>query len=340
MDLKPTAEQQQLIEAFAELYDDLATAAVVQSAEPLGHSAELWQRLLATGVVEMALPEECGGYGASLLDLALVAEQHGRYVAPAPVIEAQVAARLIGRLCGGESDLVAEILAGRRLVTIAVRPASDGRAELVPAGAVADAAIVLVDDAVVLVPLDGRVTQVENLGCLPLADVSDVSGEELARGADAVEQFATALDEWRVLTAAALSGLAARSLEIGVDYVKERKAFDRPLGAFQAVAHRLADRATEVDGAQLLSREAAWASEADQSRFTELAAMALGFATETARDTSYFALHFHGGYGFMLEYPIQMYYRRARSWGAVLESPQASYQRVTQAQLAAGGVGG
>jgi alkylation response protein AidB-like acyl-CoA dehydrogenase len=340
VDLKPTAEQQQLIDAFAELYDDLATPAVVQAAEPSGHSPDLWQRLLATGVVEMALPEDCGGYGASLLDLALVAEQHGRYVAPAPVVETQVAARLIGRLCGGESELVADILAGRRLVTIAVRPACGGRAELVPAGAIADSAVVLVDDAVVLVPLADRVTPVENLGCQPLADVSDVTGEDLARGSDAVEQFATAIDEWRVLTAAALSGLAARSLEIGVDYVKERKAFDRPLGAFQAVAHRLADRATEVDGAQLLAREAAWASESDQARFAELAAMALGFAVETARDTSYFALHFHGGYGFMLEYPIQMYYRRARSWGAVLESPRASYRRVAALQVASAGVGG
>jgi alkylation response protein AidB-like acyl-CoA dehydrogenase len=338
VDLKPTAEQQQLIEAFAELYADLATPAVVQSAEPAGHSAELWARLLATGIVEMALPEDRGGYGASLLDLALVAEQHGRYVAPAPVVEAQVAARLIARLTG--ADARADVLAGRRLATIALRPAKNGRAELVPAAAIADVAVVLVDDAVRLVDLEGRATPVANLGCLPLADVSDVRGEELARGSAAVEAFATAIDEWRVLTASALSGLAARALEIGVDYVKERKAFDRPLGAFQAVAHRLADRVTEVDGAQLLAREAAWASEEDPSRFAELAAMALGFAAETARDTSYFALHFHGGYGFMLEYPIQMYYRRARSWGAVLESPQSSYQRVTELQQVSAGAGG
>ena len=60
--------------------------------------------------------------------------------------------------------------------------------------------------------------------------------------------------------------------------------------------------------------------------------MAFGFAAETARDTSYHALHFHGGYGFMLEYDIQLYFRRARSWGAVLESPQSSYRRVADLQ--------
>lgn len=56
--------------------------------------------------------------------------------------------------------------------------------------------------------------------------------------------------------------------------------------------------------------------------------MALGFAAETARDASYDALHFHGGYGFMQEYAIQLYFRRARSWAAVLEAPSTSYRRV------------
>jgi alkylation response protein AidB-like acyl-CoA dehydrogenase len=289
----------------------------------------------------MALPESCGGYGASLLDLVLVAEQHGRHVAPAPLVEAQVAARLVARLDRPPDGLVEEVLAGRRLVTIAVRPARGGRAELVPAGAVADDAVVLVDDALILVPLADRATPVANLGSQPLADVEAGDADVvLAKGPDAVELFAAAVDEWRVLTAAALSGLAARALEIGVAYVKERTAFDRVLGSFQAIAHRLADRASEVDGCRLLVREAAWAAEADPSRAPQLAAMALGFAAETARDASYHALHFHGGYGFMLEYPIQMYYRRARSWPAILEGPRDSYARAADLHVAAtrGGV--
>jgi alkylation response protein AidB-like acyl-CoA dehydrogenase len=327
VDLKPTAEQQQLIDAFADLYADLSTPDQVRAAEPLGHDAALWRRLLDTGVVAMAVPEARGGHGASLLDLALVAEQHGRAAAPAPVIETQVAARLLSRI-DAPSDVVDAVVHGQRTVTLAVRPAVGGRAELVPAGAVADDALVLVDGTLVLVPLTGRATPVANLGCLPLADVADLSGETLVSGPAAATEFATAIDEWRVLTAAALAGIAAAALEVGIDYVKQRKAFDRPLAAFQAIGHRLADRATEVDGAQLLAREAAWASEADRDRLGELAAMALGFAAETARDTTYHALHFHGGYGFMLEYPVQLYYRRARSWAAVLESPAQSYQRV------------
>jgi alkylation response protein AidB-like acyl-CoA dehydrogenase len=68
----------------------------------------------------------------------------------------------------------------------------------------------------------------------------------------------------------------------------------------------------ECDGAQLLSREAAWAATEEPQRAAELAAMAFGFAAETARDTTYYALHFHGGYGLMVEYDIQLYFRRAK----------------------------
>jgi alkylation response protein AidB-like acyl-CoA dehydrogenase len=333
VDLALNAEQRQLVDAFTDLYADLCTPAEIHAAEPHGYDPALWQRLIATGVVAMALPESAGGYGASLVDLCLVAEQHGRHVAPAPVIEAQVAARLLARLTDGASPLLAEIADGTRLLTLALRPSVAGAVDLVPAGAIADAALVVVDDAVVLVPLEGRSVAVDNLGCMPLADIRDVSGDVIASGPDAIAAYATAIDEWRVLTAAALYGIAARSLEIAVSYVKERQAFGRPIGAFQGVAHRLADRATEVDGAELLAREAAWSQDADPSRFSALAAMALGFAAETARDTTYFALHFHGGYGFMLEYPIQLYFRRARTWGAILESPADSFRRVGDQRL-------
>jgi alkylation response protein AidB-like acyl-CoA dehydrogenase len=333
VDLALSAEQRQLVDAFADLYAALCTPAEIHAAEPHGYDPALWQRLIATGVVSMAIPESAGGYGASLVDLCLVAEQHGRHVAPAPVIEAQVAARLLARITDGASPLLAEIADGTLLLTLALRPSVAGTADLVPAGAIADAALVVVDDDVVLVPLEGRVTAVDNLGCMPLADLNDVTGDVIASGPEAIAAFATAIDEWRVLTAAALYGIAARSLEIAVGYVKERQAFGRPIGAFQGVAHRLADRATEVDGAELLAREAAWSQDADPSRFSALAAMALGFAAETARDTTYFALHFHGGYGFMLEYPIQLYFRRARTWGAILESPADSFRRVGDLRL-------
>jgi alkylation response protein AidB-like acyl-CoA dehydrogenase len=336
MDLRPSQEQQQLVDAFASLYADQCPTSKVREAEPLGFLPDLWRRLRENGALEMAVPEDKGGWGASLLDLALVAEQHGRAVAPAPLVETQVAARLLARL--GADELLADVLAGTRLVTLAVRPARDGVAALVPAGAVADVALVLDGDRLLLVTVPSEVRHVVNTGSLPLADLTvTADATELATGTPALQAYALALDEWRVLTAAALSGIAARGLEIGVAYVKERQAFGVPIGSFQGVAHRLADRACEVDGTELLVREAAWAAAEEPGRAAELAAMAFGFAAETARDTTYHALHFHGGYGFMLEYDIQLYFRRARAWAAVLSEPRAAYGRVADVRYATAG---
>ncbi len=335
MDLRPSPEQQQLVDAFAALYAAQAPSATVREAEPLGFDPELWARLRETGAVEMAVPEDQGGWGASLLDLALVAEQHGRAVAPAPLVEAQVAARLLARL---GADVLPAVLSGERLVTLALRPARDGQLPLVPAGAVAQQVVALDGDRLVLVDVPAGVRLVDNSGCLPLADLLvPADATVLAQGEAAVEAYAKALDEWRVLTAAALAGIAARALEIGVAYVKERHAFGQPIGAFQGVAHRLADRACEVDGAELLAREAAWAAAEEPERAAELAAMAFGFAAETARDTTYHALHFHGGYGFMLEYDVQLYFRRARAWANVLCEPKAAYRRVSDVRFAIAG---
>jgi len=330
VDLRLTAEQEQLVGAFSALLAKQATTERVRAAEPVGFDKALWDQLLETGVVAMAVPEADGGWGASLVDLALVAEQVGRFVAPAPVIEAQVAARLLARL--GAHDLVARAVAGERLVTLAVRPG----ARLVPAAAVADDALVYDGERVVLVSLEGARTTVENLGSMPLADVITSTGVEIAAGDAAREAYETALDEWLALTAAALVGLGARALEIGVDYVRERKAFGVPIGSFQGISHRLADSAAALDGTRLLALESAWADAEDAGRFRELAALAFALAAEAARDVTYRSLHFHGGYGFMMEYDVQLYYRRARGWAGVFGGADAGYRRAADCRYGVG----
>lgn len=330
MDLNPTDDQQQLIDTVASLYANEATTERVRDAEPLGFHKELWTRLEQIGITTMAVGESAGGWGASLLDLALIAEPQGRFVAPAPVIEVQTAARLLSRLDSPAAGrTLSAVLSGERLVTVAVRAAEGDTAELVPAGAIADEVIVLQGERLLLVDSGSRRHVVANTGSLPLADFAITADSiELGTGEEAHTAYWHAVTEWMALTANALVGVAARALELGVEYAKERHAFGAPIGSFQGVAHRLADDATDVDGARLLAREAAWAESAAPRRFAQLAAMAFAFAAETACRTTYDSLHFHGGYGFMLEYDIQLYFRRARAWGAVLAEPRALYRRV------------
>ncbi len=333
MDLHPSEEQRLLIEAFGALYGKESPPERVRAAEPLGHDAELWGRLLENGALEMAVDEGSGGWGASLLDLALVAEQHGRFLGSAPLLEAQVAARLLARTDGtvARSALTA-VLANEQLTTVALHPPRAGVLTMVPSGAVADT--VLFFDRGQLWSTPAASTAVANLGCLPVADVR--VGDDAVVLADLAEaRFEQARDEWLVLMANALVGVGTRSLEIGVAYVKERQAFGVPIGSFQALAHGLADAATSVDGGSLLAREAAWAATEDPERASELAALACAFTAEAARQASYRSLHYHGGYGFMLEYDIQLYFRRAKAWPAQFAEPAALYARAEGHRLSA-----
>lgn len=339
MDLRLTAEQEQLVGAFSALFAKQATTERVRAAEPVGFDKALWDQLLEIGVVAMAVPEADGGWGASLVDLALIAEQVGRSIAPAPVIEGQVAARLLARL--GATDVLAPALAGERLVTLAVRPAAATAARFVPAAAVADDVIVRFGDRLVLVSLEGARSPFGNLASMPVADVDLAGAVELAAGGRAAAAYEVAVDEWLALTAAALVGLGGRALELGVDYAKEREAFGVPIGSFQGISHRLADSAAALNGARLLAFEAAWAEAEEPGRFAELSASAFAFASETARDVTYRSLHFHGGYGFMMEYDLQLYYRRARGWPGVFGEPGVAYRRAADRRYgpAANGAG-
>jgi alkylation response protein AidB-like acyl-CoA dehydrogenase len=339
MDLSLSDDQELLVESFGALLDKRSRPQDVRAAEPLGFDPDLWSALRELGVTQMAVGEEHGGWGASVLDLCLVADCLGRHCAPVPVIETQVTARLLARL---GSDALPEVLDGGAVATLALHAPRSGTARGVPAGAVAD--LVVVRDGTSLGVIRAGASpattraQVPNHANLPLADVplagarplvsTDTAGAAPEAAADAA--FETALDEWLLLTASALVGMSARALDLAVDYARERHAFGSPIGAFQGIAHRLADAATGMDGARLLVQEAAWSAEAGLAEAAERACMAFAFATDVARQATYWAVHTLGGYGVMLEYDAQLYFRRARGWAAVFGDAEAAYRRVAR----------
>lgn len=328
MDLNPSEEQQQLIDAFMAFYAKESPIDLVRAAEPMGHDAALWSHLQDMGALLMAIDEASGGWGASLLDLALVAEQHGRYLGPAPLIEGQTAARLLARTGSVGAELLGTSLHDGRLVTVALHPPKNGVLAMVPAGAVADDVIFLDQGRLMAMAIGGRSRSVANIGSMPVADITiDATAIELLAGEPARTLFELARDEWLVLMANALVGIGTRSIEIGVEYAKERHAFGVPIGSFQAVSHGLADAATAMEGGTLLAREAAWAADEDTGRAARLANFAGGFCTEAAREASYRSLHYHGGYGFMLEFDIQLFFRRAKAWPAVFAEPSQMFAR-------------
>lgn len=326
MDLSLSPAQEDTAELMGRLLADAGPAAA-RRAEPLGFDPDLWKRLAASGIGGMGLPESVGGGGAGLDLLVVAAEAVGRALAPVPVIEHAVAGRLLAAVAPDHPRLAA-VGAGEVVATVSLRPAHDGVARSVPAGAVADLVLLLDGPDLVVVegPPPGRSA---NLADAPVADRrrdgEDGGTDEaqaaavVATGDAARRAFGVARDEWRVLTAGALVGLGAGALELTLEYVKQRHQFGVIIGSFQALQHGLAEFPGILDGARLLTHEAVWSLETGQpsqrgATGPELAVMALCFAGEAAREVSARAIQYHGGYGYATEQDPQLYYRRARGW--------------------------
>jgi alkylation response protein AidB-like acyl-CoA dehydrogenase len=348
MDLALSADQELIRDTFRGFFDQESSLEAVRAAEPLGFSRALWEKLAPTGAVGMGVPESAGGGGAGLLEMALVAEEVGRTLAPVPFVESSVSARALAE--AGAKEALERVLAGDAIPTLVLHPLEGGRDALVPAGAVADLALALEGDALVaLARPEPPPELLANHASAPLArwPLAGLRREVLARGAAARDLHARAHDEWKLMTAAALAGLAREALRIAAEYAKSRTQFGAPIGSYQGIAHPLADRATDVEGATLLVHEAIWAREAcagthaaqrgeaersfggaELARAPALASMAFVFAAETASRTASFCVHTHGGYGFTLEYDAQLYLRRAKGWSLVWDDPRAELQRV------------
>jgi alkylation response protein AidB-like acyl-CoA dehydrogenase len=325
MDLKLATDVADLVSALDAVLAKESSAARVRAAEPLGFDTKLWQALNDLGIPALALETDI----ASEEMLAALAETAGRHLASAPIVETLVTASLLAHCSGDAAAIVAGMVAEGAIATLVLREVEDGRASLVPAGAIAGIVVLFDGTDLIAVIEPAPMVAVPNVGSLPLAD-RDLSGGErlvLASGAEARALYENALRQWQLLTSAALVGLSTSALNIAVDYVKGRVIFGQPVGSFQTVAHRLADHATDLDGARLLVQEAAWAGDIDSERARALAIMAFCFTGEKATALVGDALHYHGGYGFTLEYDIQLYYRRARAypqvWGGIAQEWQA-----------------
>lgn len=328
-DFSLSEDEEAVRELFSTFFAKECPPERVRAAEPDGFDHDLWTHLSGLNVVGMALAPEVGGDGAGLVELVLLAEAWGHAVAPVPIAEAVVAARLLGALAASSPDARAALdhaLSGASLTTLALHPVTVGQPQLVPAGAVADHALALVEDAVVLAPARG--TRVPNTGHAPLAWLHLAEGTPVARGPEAVAAYRAALREWRLVMAGALTGMADATLSIAVQHAKERIAFGVPIGSFQAVAHPLVDVAMNVEMARRLTRKAAWWADQDAAQHRELIPMAYRFAEHTAIHGTAVGVHTLGGVGFTVESDVQLYFRRAKGWSLVAGDPDLALDEV------------
>lgn len=313
--------------AYRQFFKTHCPIETVRAAEPSGFDKHLWERLCAMGATTMAVPESAGGDGATLVDLTLVAEEVGRSLAPVPWIDHVCTARLLHRM----GALRADIVNGAQVAALDSHPDGAQGPRLIATGSVADAIVVRDRDDIVCLTFGSRPAKVDNIGRLPMAWVDPAAADTatvLASGADAVANYLRALDEWRLLTAAALVGLVEETTTIAAEFAKTRYTLGVPISTLQGISHPLANMAITVESGRNLARRAAWFLDHEPDERPELAPSAFVFMAEEAAKAATMAVHIQGGLGVSAEAAATAYLVRARGWPLAGGDPGAGARQI------------
>jgi alkylation response protein AidB-like acyl-CoA dehydrogenase len=318
--------------------------------DPIGYSPELWKQLAHLDLIGLQLPEEYGGSAMSALESVVVYEEFGRSVAPSPHFVSSILSGGALARAGSEEqkqEWLPRVVSGEAILTpawlepengfgpqgVQVRAVPDGDGFLISGAKrhvlfakAATALVVLARtgdgpadvDLFLVDPTASGVTLTQQMSIasdtqyrVDLDGVRVTPAERIGAAGTGWATWDTVMHDGIILAAAQAVGGAQYAMEITVQYAKDRQQFDKPLGAFQALAHYLADGVTTVDGAEVLVHEAAWARSEGRS-VAKLAPMAKLYACQTFRDVTAVAQQIFGGIGFTVEFDIQLYFRRAK----------------------------
>ncbi len=329
LDYSLSEDHQAIQHAYKQFFKTHCPIEAVRAAEESGFDKSLWERLCAMGATTMALPESAGGDGATLVDLTLVAEEIGRSLAPVPWIDHVIAARLLARLGGVDSELVN----GKQLAALDPQQESMSGVRLIPIGSIADQILIRDGEQIELLTFGTRPVKVDNIGKLPMAWVDPAAADSrtvIASGAEALAEYQRALDEWRVLTAAALVGLVEETMTIAAEFAKNRYTLGVPISTLQGISHPLANIAITVQGGRNLARRAAWFLDNEPDERRELAPSAFVFMAEEASKAATMAVQVQGGLGVSAEAAASAYLVRARGWALAGGDPGASAKYIAE----------
>lgn len=316
---------------------------------PTALDEELWKGLADQGWTGLTVPEKWEGLELRAVELAAVAEVMGQYCLPGPFISNVWGSALIAA-AGNDSlagKYLSQIVDGDLRATVALLEESADwnpervtlKAEVANGGYRLDgtkmfvsdaetAGVILcvgrLDDELAIFSLD-RNTKGITISPMPAIDQTRklyrvefrqiLASEDslLARGDAAAAALRAATREATVAVCAELVGAMQWIMSTTVEYAKTREQFGRPIGSFQAVAHRCADMLLYLESSRSATYYAAWAVSVDDPEADRAVSIAKAYCSDSARETGNSGIQVHGGIGFTWEHDLHLYYKRAKS---------------------------
>jgi alkylation response protein AidB-like acyl-CoA dehydrogenase len=350
MDVLLNDDENMVLDQARAFLSATCTPALVRECElQQSHSSDLWKEIIDLGWVETCLPEEIEGLGLPIHYMSLLFEEVGRSLAPVPLLSAVIPSLIIAKHGSSHhANFLNRARKGQALLSFAFQENNGSwfSDSINMVGRVDGDSVVLngkklfVDNfeaserCLVAFRMDGQGSGVS----LGLVDTSTpgISREALVPTAKDCE-FSVCFDEVRIplidvigtignadtilseamnlatlFGTAQLVGAARKTIEMAVEYANQRIAFEQPVGSFQAIQHLCADMLIGVDGAELLCREAAWKMGTGKDASVEIS-QAKAFANEKCVMACRSSQQIHGGMGFMMEFDLQLWYRRVVS---------------------------
>ena len=333
-----------------------------------GYPPDLWKEAAEMGWQGLALPEAYGGSALPMTYLGLVMQEVGRALAPLPLLSTVTAALTLAAY-GGKAlcqAVLPSVVTGDTILTWAFteqdpryRPETvrmtavadghdfvlNGTKLFVDNFAAADKCLVVCRTStnglsVFLVDTDSHGISHKALTTLAKDKQSEVTFAnlrvpggrlvgDLNQGA-AVAQFM--IDRATALLCAQMLGATRKDMEMAVEWSKFRKAFGQPIGAFQSLQHMCADMLMWVDGGDLLTFEALWKMDEGLPAYVEVS-QAKAFCNEKCQAAVRSCKVIHGGIGFIMEFDLQLWYRRVCAWTTRLGTAYEHRARIAEALL-------
>jgi len=360
-------EQEELRRIVRQFLDDKSpeTAVREQMDTEQGFDPAVWSQMAEQlGLQGLVIPEEHGGSGFSFIELVVVLEEMGRSLLCAPYFSTVVLGAQTLIHSGDDAAKAAHlpgIASGETRVALALTEANgrwDEEGVTVPATKSGDAWTITGEKSYVL---DGHTADLLLVAARTGAGVSlftvDPSASGVTRTAlstmdqtrkqakiafDAAPATLVGTDGggWAVLSqvldlaavalAAEQVGGAQKTLDMSVEYAKERIQFGRPIGSFQAIKHKCADMLLEVESAKSAAYYAGWCAAELNDELPSVASLAKAYCSEAYFHCAAENIQIHGGIGFTWEHPAHLYFKRAKSSELLFGDP--SYHRELLAQ--------